>query len=68
MQTAETILFGGDVNAPVKARLARAIGKSRSTVCKWATDAGKIPLDDLRNLVRVRNLTDKQIIEIVRGH
>ncbi len=67
MKTAETILFGCGASAPVKARVARAIGKSRATVSNWAKDSGKIPLKDLRNIVRVLGLTDKEIVEVVRG-
>lgn len=68
MLTAETILFGsGGVNSPVKAKVARSIGKSKSTVCRWAKDADSIPLRDLRAIVRCLDLTDKQIISLVRG-
>lgn len=67
MMKAETILFGYGATAPVKARIARSIGKSRSTVSNWAKDSGKIPLKDLRNIVRVLGLSDKEIIQIIRG-
>lgn len=68
MRTAEDILFGsGGVNSPVKAKVARSIGKSRSTVSRWAQDADKIPLGVLRKIVRCRDLTDKEIVSLVRG-
>lgn len=69
MLTAENILFGykDSVNAPVKARLARVTGKSKSTISRWAQDADTIPLKDLRVLCRVQGLSDRQILEIVKG-
>ena len=68
MQTAGSILFGaGGVNSPVKAKVARSIGKSKSTISRWADDPDKIPLGDLRSIVRCLDLTDRQIVEVVRG-
>lgn len=64
MRTAESILFGAGVTSPVKARIARSIGKSRSTVSRWAQDAGSIPLKDLRRIVRCLGLSDKQILQL----
>lgn len=67
-RTAEDILFGSDgVNSPVKARIARCIGKSKSTISRWAQDADSIPLKDLRAIVRCLDLSDRQIVDVVRG-
>ena len=67
METAESILFGYGVNAPVKARIAKRIGKSRSTVSRWAQDADSIPLRDLKAIIRCQGLSDKQILAIMKG-
>ena len=68
MQTAESILFGaGGVNAPVYARVAREIGRSRSTVSRWAKDASNIPFSDLQKIVRCRGLSDRLILDLMKG-
>lgn len=68
MQTAESILFGaGGINTPCYAKVGRAVGKSKSTISRYAQDADKIPLGVLRKIVRCRDLTDSQIISLVRG-
>ena len=68
MQTAEQILFGSKgVDSPVYARLARRTGRSKSTISRWAKDADCIPLKDLRVLVRSLDLSDKKIVELLRG-
>lgn len=64
---AESILFGTGANTRVKARIARQIGKSRSTVSRYAKDADKIPLADLRKIVRCTGLSDRQILAVVKG-
>lgn len=69
MQTAEQILFGHEDEArrPVLAILARRTGKSKSTLSRWAKDADSIPLKDLRVLVRSLDLSDRKIVELLRG-
>lgn len=67
MLTAETILFGGNINAPVKTRLAKAVGVSDMTISRWSKSADSIPLSKLRALCRIRGLSDRQMLDILKG-
>lgn len=62
-----TIIFGGSINAPPQARLAREIGRSKSTITRWRDDPMQIPLGDLQKLCRIRGLTDEELLHIIKG-
>lgn len=62
-----TIIFGGSINHPVYANVAKAVGVSKSTMTRWKANPDIIPLGHFKRLCRVRELSDEQIIKIIRG-
>ena len=61
-----TLIFGGSITAPPAAKIARFIGRSKSTVCRWKADPMQIPLGDLQKICKVRGLTDEQLLAIIK--
>lgn len=47
--------------------IAYDMGVSPATVCDWKKDTGSMSLKALRRFVEVANLTDEQILRLVRG-
>ena len=47
--------------------LAAYIGVTPLTVSKWKADCGKMTLSYFRKLAETANLTDSEILQIVRG-
>ena len=47
--------------------IADDMGVSPATICDWKKDTGTMPLRALRRFVEVANLTDEQILRLVRG-
>lgn len=47
--------------------IAYDMGVSPATICDWKKDTGTMSLNALRRFVEVANLTDEQILRLVRG-
>ena len=47
--------------------IAYEMGVSPATICDWKRDTGTMSLNALRRFVEVANLTDEQILRLVRG-
>ena len=47
--------------------IAYEMGVSPATICDWKKDTGTMSLNALRRFVEVANLTDEQILRLVRG-
>lgn len=62
-----TILFGSGCNRPVYSNIAKACGVAPATITRWKANPKLIPLGNLQTLCRVRELTDEEIIAIVRS-
>lgn len=65
--TASELIFGSGTSTRTGAAWGRLFGVSRETVRKWREDPGLIRLRDLRTIVRVKKMSDEDIVKLVRG-
>lgn len=61
------ILFGYGVRAVNKTQLAKMVGVSPATMCRWAKEPGLIPLKSLAKIARICQLKDEDIVKVVKG-
>lgn len=47
--------------------LASVIGVTSTTLSKWKNDSGKMSLDNFRKLADVVQMTDEEILRVVKG-
>lgn len=64
MITPSEILFGGVLKPVNRQLLADSIGVDVSTVGRWKKDPNRIRFGDLRQIVKLVGLTDKQILAL----
>lgn len=64
MITPSEILFGGILKPVNRQLLADSIGVDVSTVGRWKKDPNRIRFGDLRQIVKLVGLTDKQILAL----
>ena len=62
-----TILFTDRGVRLVYQDIAKACGVAPSTITRWKANPKLIPLGNLQTLCRVRELTDEEIIAIIRS-
>lgn len=65
--TVSDILFGFGVHSTRNTEWAKLFGVTRETIRKWRSDPGLIRLRDLQTIVRVQDMSDEDILRIVRG-
>lgn len=58
------LLFGGVLKPVNRQLLADSIGVDVSTVGRWKKDPNRIRFGDLRKIVKLVGLTDKQILAL----
>lgn len=58
------LLFGGVLKPVNRQLLADSIGVDVSTVGRWKKDPNRIRFGDLRQIVKLVGLTDKQILAL----
>ena len=64
MTAPSEILFGGTINSTNLTEMARAIGVDVSTVGRWKKDPDRILFGDLKMIVRLKGLSDRQILNL----
>lgn len=64
MITPSEILFGGVLKPVNRQLLADSIGVDVSTIGRWKKDPDRIRFGDLRQIVKLVGLTDKQILAL----
>ena len=64
MITPSELLFGGVLKPVNRQLLADSIGVDVSTVGRWKKDPNRIRFGDLRKIVKLVGLTDKQILAL----
>lgn len=64
MLTPSELLFGGVLKPVNRQLLADSIGVDVSTVGRWKKDPDRIRFGDLRQIVKLVGLTDKQILAL----
>lgn len=64
MITPSELLFGGVLKPVNRQLLADSIGVDVSTVGRWKKDPDRIRFGDLRQIVKLVGLTDKQILAL----
>ena len=64
MITPSELLFGGVLKPVNRQLLADSIGVDVSTVGRWKKDPDRIRFGDLRQIVKLVGLTDKQILNL----
>lgn len=64
MITPSELLFGGVLKPVNRQLLADSIGVDVSTVGRWKKDPNRIRFGDLRQIVKLVGLTDKQILAL----
>lgn len=64
---ATTIIFGGSIKRPVRTELAKSIEVSEATIYRWKADPDLIPLGKFKRICRNLDLTDEQILQIVKA-
>lgn len=64
MTAPSELLFGGVLKPVNRQLLADSIGVDVSTVGRWKKDPNRIRFGDLRQIVKLVGLTDKQILAL----
>lgn len=64
MITPSELLFGGVLKPVNRQLLADSIGVDVSTIGRWKKDPNRIRFGDLRQIVKLVGLTDKQILNL----
>ncbi len=64
MITPSELLFGGVLKPVNRQLLADSIGVDVSTIGRWKKDPDRIRFGDLRQIVKLVGLTDKQILAL----
>lgn len=64
MITPSELLFGGVLKPVNRQLLADSIGVDVSTVGRWKKDPDRIRFSDLRQIVKLVGLTDRQILNL----
>ena len=64
MITPSELLFGGVLKPVNRQLLADSIGVDASTVGRWKKNPDRIRFGDLRQIVKLVGLTDKQILAL----
>lgn len=64
MITPSELLFGGVLKPVNRQLLADSIGVDVSTVGRWKKEPDRIRFGDLRQIVKLVGLTDKQILNL----
>ena len=64
MLTPSELLFGGVLKPVNRQLLADSIGVDVSTIGRWKKDPDRIRFGDLRQIVKLVGLTDKQILAL----
>lgn len=64
MITPSELLFGGVLKPVNRQLLADSIGVDVSTIGRWKKDPNRIRFGDLRQIVKLVGLTDKQILAL----
>ena len=64
MTTPSELLFGGVLKPVNRQLLADSIGVDVSTIGRWKKDPDRIRFGDLRQIVKLVGLTDKQILAL----
>ena len=64
MITPSELLFGGVLKPVNRQLLADSIGVDVSTVGRWKKDPDRIRFGDLRQIVKLVGLTDRQILNL----
>ena len=64
MLAAESILFGGTIRTVNLSELAKAVDTDPSTMSRWKNNTDNIRFGTLKKMVRVLNLTDRQILNL----
>lgn len=64
MITPSELLFGGTINSTNLTKMAQAIGVDVSTVGRWKKDPDRIRFGDLKMIVRLKGLSDRQVLNL----
>lgn len=64
MITPSELLFGGVLKPVNRQLLADSIGVDVSTIGRWKKDPDRIRFGDLRQIVKLVGLTDRQILNL----
>lgn len=64
MTAPSEILFGGSINTTNQSEMAKVIGVDVSTVGRWKKDPDRIRFGDLKMIVRLRGLSNRQILNL----
>lgn len=67
MTAPSDILFGYGVAEVNKTRLAKMLGVSTSTVCRWKEKPWTIPLHYFAEIVLIRHLSNEETASVLKG-
>ena len=66
MVTAERLFGGQGATSLTNTRVARHLGRSESTIRRWRKDPNLIPWGDMKRLIALNQISEKDLMKMAR--